>query len=61
MFWTTKIHLDIMFLDNMDIILFLGNNHVLFFILKYLTIYMRMGVTRRMFEHIFWVLYFIFC
>jgi hypothetical protein len=30
MFWTTKIHLDRMFLDNMDIILFLGNSHVLF-------------------------------
>jgi hypothetical protein len=43
---STKIHLNKMFLDNMDIILFLDNSHVLFFIVKYLINYMRMGVTR---------------
>jgi hypothetical protein len=52
-FWTTNTYLDRV-LDNMDIMLFLDIVMFYFLILKYWTINMRMGVTRRMFELNIW-------
>jgi hypothetical protein len=52
-FWTTNTYLDRV-LDIMDIMLFLDIVMFYFLILKYLTINMRMGVTRRMFELNIW-------
>jgi hypothetical protein len=52
-FWTANTYLDRV-LDSMDIMLFLDIVMFYFLILKYLTINMRMGVTRWMFELNFW-------